>query len=255
MGTVLGYSNKIDSATLSGGSWNAGYPLSNLKNRYLAQKARTTNALSTSSIIDIDLGSAQVIGVVAVVAHNLSAAATVRIQGDDTAGITSPLYDSGALPIYSGSDYALPFAPVSARYWRISLIDTGNAAGYIQLGRVFIGPKLAPAKGTDWGQSLAIDSSTEVQRSLGGPEYFDERANRRIWRGKWSWLTDAEGYSTVLGILRSHDISREVYVIGDDADTTYRGERNFLGRLRQLNAIEWPYLNYHAMAAEIGELI
>ena len=255
MALVLGYSNQIDTAGLSGGSWHASYPLTNLQNRYLSQKARTVNALAASSVINLDLGSAQSVGVVALVAHNLTGSATVRIQGSSAADQSVALYDSTALPAYTGTDYAMSFPAVSARYWRISISDTGNPAGYVQLGRVFIGWRFSPANNIDWNPKLAVESKTAVMESLGGPEYFDERPTRRLFTGQWSWLSDPEAYNFLLAIQRSHDVSREVYLIADDADTSYRGTTNFLARFRQLSPIEWPYLNSHSCGVELGELL
>lgn len=255
MTCVLGYSNQIDTATLSGGSWNASYPLTNLQNRYLSQKARTANALSASSVINLDLASAQSIGVVALISHNFSAAATVRIQGSSAADQSVALYDSTAETIYSGTDYAKSFTAVSARYWRISISDTGNSSGYVQLGRVFIGWRFSPTNNIDWNPTLAVESKTAILESLGGPEYFDERPNRRLFTGQWSWLSDPEAYNVLLAIQRSHDVSREIYLIQDDTDINYRGTTNFLARFRQLSPVEWPYLGQHTCGVELGELV
>lgn len=257
MTAVVGYSNQIDAASLSGGSWNASYPLINLQNRYLAQKARSSDATTGSTVIDIDLGSAQSIGLVALVAHNLSAAATVRIQGSSSASQTPSLYDSTAEILYTGgTDYAKTFTSVSARYWRISINDTGNAAGYVEFGRLFIGPRFRPATtNIDWGESLAIQSRSNVQEAISGHEFFEQRPSRRVWTAKWSWLTDSEAYSSLHTIMAATDIHREVYLIAEDTDTGYRAQRNFLGRFRQLNPIEYPYLSTHACGVEIAELL
>lgn len=255
MALVLGYSNRIDSATLSGGSWNASYPLTNLQNRYLSQKARTNNALGTSSVINIDLSAAQAIGVVALVAHNLTAAATVRIQGSSAADQSVALYDSSAVVIHSGNDYATSFSSISARYWRVSISDTGNQAGYIQFGRLFIGAAFKPANPIDWNPKIAVESKTGILESLSGPEYFDERPTRRLFTGQWSWLSDPEALNILVAIQRSHDVSREVYLIADDTDLYYRGTTSFLARFRQLSPIEWPYVGYRTCGIELGELL
>lgn len=255
MACVLGYSNQIDNATLSGGSWNASYPVSNLKNRYLWQKARTNNALAASTILNLDLGGLQRIGVVALCRHNLSDTATVRIQASSSPTMSPLLYDSGDELIYLGLDYAKAFARVEARYWRITILDTSNVNGYVELGRVFIGWRFSPVNNIDWNASFSIDSTTNVVSALAGPEYFDERPNRRVWQGKWSWLDDYDAYRVMLTIQRQQDISREVYLIEDDADTTYRDLRWFLGRFKQLSAIEWPYLNQHSVGVEISEVL
>lgn len=255
MATVLGYSNQTDLSTLSGGSWNASYPITNLQNRYSAQTARTTNALATSSIIAIDMGSAQAIGVVALISNNLTNSATVRVRGANNSSMTSPLYDSGTVSVYEHTDYATTFAPTYARYWQINITDTLNPDGYISIGRLFIGSRFAPSINVSYGAGIQVESRTEVAEALGGPEYFNELENRRVWQGSWEALTDAEAYRQMFVIQKESDVSGEVYLFEDDADTNYQDLRWFWGRMRSLNAIEWPYLDRHSVAVEIAELL
>lgn len=238
MSTTLGYSNLIDSATLYGGSVTN---VNNVKTRYLAQKATA----SANSYIDVDLGSAKSVGLIALCAGTITGTVTI-IAGTAAGGST--LYSSGTLTVYSGTDFAHTFANVTARYWRI-LIWAGGT-----IGRVFIGPRFKPAVPIDWNPTLAIESRTGISEALAGPEYFDVRPNRRLWQGKFSWMTEAEAM-TWIAVQRSIDVAGEVYLIYDDLDVTYRGTRNFLGRLRTLNAIEYPYVNQYGVGLEISELL
>lgn len=255
MAVVLGYANQTDLSTLAGGSWNASYPITNLRNRYLSQVARTSNALATSSIITVDLGTASSIGVVALISHNLTPSATVRIRGANNSGMTSPVYDSGNVGIYEHTDYAASFSSAYARYWKIDIVDTANPAGYIQIGRLFIGQRFKPTFNCDWGVSLGVESTTEVLASLNGPEYFNDRPNRRTWRGSWANLTDSEAYRTFMTLQRNQDVSGEVYFFEDDEDTTNQDIRWFYARFRTLSTVEWPYVNRHSVGIEIGELL
>lgn len=239
MTCILGYTNQIDNATLGGTFTN----VTNLQTRYLSQKATAV----TSGVIDIDLKSAKTIGVVALVAH-LTSAKTVHIQAGTTAGDSSA-YDSGVLTAYVGADFAHTFTPVSARYWRITV--TGPS---ISIGRVFIGPSFRPDANFDWGVSLQIESRTNVVESLSGVEYFDKKPNRRVARGHFTWLSHAEAHLW-LNIQRTLDVSNEVYWIEEETDTTYRAMRWFLGRLRTLDAVEYPYFQNHGVGFEISELI
>lgn len=237
MATVIGYGNLINTATLAGTWTNT----ANLKTRYLAQKATA----GAGAYLDINLGSAQSIGLVALLAETL-AGGTVTITAGAAQGATT--YNSGALSVYSGADFAHTFAAVSHQWWRITV----SAAGTI--GRVFIGPRYRPAYNIDWSRSIQIESRTQVSESLDGQEFFESRPSRRVWRAKFSWLNDAEAFQWY-AIQQAQDVSGEVYLIDDDADTTYRGQRNFLGRLRTLDAIEYPYLSTHAVGLEIAELL
>ena len=80
----LAWQNRIDSATLSGGNWNAGLPLNNLKSPVIQKVARSANALTGSTQFLVDLGSAKPIGVMALLAHSISQAGRVRLTGSDS---------------------------------------------------------------------------------------------------------------------------------------------------------------------------
>ena len=84
-------------APVSGGSWNASYPLTNIKTRYLYQRARSTDDLATSSTMVIDTGENQTIGVVGLVRHNISTNGTVRIRGYEDSGLPTLAYDTSLL--------------------------------------------------------------------------------------------------------------------------------------------------------------
>ena len=252
---TLGYDNQIDTSTLSGGSWDTSYPLSNVQTRQLALQARTDDALAASSIIILDCGSAQKIGTCGIVNHNLQSTATVRIQGSTVSNFSTTVYDSGAVTIYNHTDYFVSFAETEARYWKISISDTTNPDGYIAIGRVFVGWIFQPTINIAYTPSMGLESTTIVQETLGGQEFFDLRPNRRVFNASWDALTDYEAYALWYQIQRGEDISGEVVLIQDDGDTTYRAQRNYLGRIRTLDAFENPYVDRHSAAFEISELL
>lgn len=255
MACVLGYANQIDDGTLSGGSWNASYPITNIKTPYLYQRARTTNTLVASSTIIIDCTTAQTIGVVAIIRHNMTTNGTVRIYGSDYSNFSTLNFDSGAIDIYDHVDWATSFTPTPSRYWKIAINDTGNEAGYIELGRIFLGWQFKPAINIDFGASIGVESNTNSLRALGGPDYFDSRPTRRTWRGEWSWLTVPEALDVLMSIMQSSDIEKEVFLMEDDADTDYRINRWFLCRFKILSQIQWPYLNNRSCGIELVEAI
>lgn len=81
---TLAWNNRTDSGTLSGGSWLTTLPLTNLQNRQVQKVARSTNAATSSTQFQIDLGQARTIGVVALVVHNISVSGYARITGSDS---------------------------------------------------------------------------------------------------------------------------------------------------------------------------
>ncbi len=254
---LIGYANSIDSAILSGGVWHASYPLANIKNRLLSKVARTSNALAASTQLTLDLQVAQYIHCFAAISTNLSIGATYRLVGSNSAGFSTLLYDSGTLSaVYQTPDlmHALPDY-VLARYWRLYITDTANAAGYVQMGRVFIGAGLRPEVNYARGAEFGLMTDSEVVQSIGGIEYFDEKPMRRRFAFTLPHLDDQEALVQAYQIQAYSNITREVLLIRDNNDTFYRQRRSFLGRLAQLSPIQNPYYGVHQTAFEILEII
>lgn len=233
MGILLGYSNLIDDSTVSG-DFDPLYPADNIQTRELHRMARSTG---TSASVTVTLPSSQMIGVIGVVG-NLSPTATISV--------TAGSYSSGDVNVIAVSP------GVEASSVSIEVDDPDNSDGFVGIGRIFVGPAFNPAVCMDWGVQWGLDSLTEVAVSMGGAEYFNERKTRRTWQGKWSWLTAAEAYDVLYAIMRSHGISKEVFLL-DTTEPTY--EKAFLARFKQLSTIEWPYVDQHSCGIELSELL
>ncbi|UZR27486.1 hypothetical protein [Methylococcus mesophilus] len=247
---MIGYANLIDIATLSGPGWQTSYPLSNLQNRYAGSKARATGL---TGVIDINLGVPDAaIRTFGIKNHN---AATIRLQGSSASDFSTVAYDTTVLPTYADTSYlrALPVAVV-APYWRLTL--TGTSANP-ELSRIFLGAGMQPApeNNIEWGASLRIESKTEVAESLSGYEDFNVKPNRRVFRGRFDFLPDADAWGVLLPMMRSQGIHREYLLIADPDDTTYQAQRNMFCRMRELSEIEDPYLNAHTVGVEFSELL
>jgi hypothetical protein len=262
---LIGYANYVDTATLAGGSWLSGFPLANLKDRRLALVARSTNALTTSTIITLDLGSAKRVRVVGLINHNLTVGATVTVEGSTSSSYSPIGITSGAAlawptgTVTEATDYPRPTVGVALdgtyRYWRISISNTSNPAGYVQLGRVFIADGWRPTINMQSGASLTMETDTTVERSLGGAEFFGERPLRRVMRFGLPPLPVAEAFGTGFEVMRRSATHEEVFLIPDEADTANRARRDFMGRLRQLSALEQPYGDTAGAAFEVSELL
>ena len=282
---LLAWNNKTDAGTVAAGSWLASLPLTNLQNRQVQKVARSTDATATSTKFTIDLGSAQTIGVLALVVHNLSVTATVRITASDTAAFTNLYYDSGAVAAWpSGiipqsllqweddnfwlgtlsanarAGYQSPFinivaTSVTMRYWKVEIVDTTNTDGYIQIGRLFMAPTWTPSVNYSYGAALGYQDPTPVDTSLSGAEFFDARSKYRVFQFGLQYILGTEAYSYALELQRLAGVSGEVLVIPDQADATYSTARSFVGRMRQLGSITQPQQSAYSVNFEIKELL
>jgi hypothetical protein len=255
---MLGYKNLIDDALVTGGSWLAALPVTNVQNRVLSKVARSTNDDAASTLINIDLGSAQAVQAFGAINTNISASgATYRLRGSNDNTFATSLYDTGTVSANAQTpDLILGLASaITARYARLEIIDTSNADGYIEIGRLFIGPALAPADNYSKGAEAGYQDRSGVQQSLGGIDYFDEKPVRRTFSFALDWLTVAEAYNQALELQRLCGITKEVLLIVDPADTTYNQKRHYLGRLQQLSPLKNPYLTNYQAGFEVLEII
>lgn len=283
---LLGFPNRIDGSTLSNGSYTAGLPLTNAQTRVLGQVARSTDATTASTKVDIDIGSTKNIKAIAVLNHNFSLAATYRWRGSSVSNFASTLYDSGSTftdvwPVvypYASLDWEddnwwsgryseeqiagyttaliiiLP-SNVAARYWRLEIDDTANSDGYVEFGRIFIGPAWQATFNHQEGRNIGWKTKTGVQEALSGAEYFDVHTPYRTALLALDWLTEDEAFANAFEIQRRAGIDKEVLWVHSIDDTVHALRRRFLGRIEELSPIEYPYLDVNKTAFRIKELL
>ena len=277
---IIGYQNRIDEAVLSGGSWQA--PLVNIQNRELQVKARSTNLLPASTLIDIDLGAYRVTSMLGVAAHNLSSDATYRVTAGTAAGL-SDVYDSGlieAWPAVYATDeleweddnfwdgriseedrigynacLTLQMPTVGAQFLRLEIFDSTNPSGYVELGRIFIGRKFEPSRGFEVGALIGYVDESEIENSLQGVEYFREIQMHRVANLTAPVMNKNEAFSAVFEMQRKSGITKEVMIIGDPDDAAEQLRQSFIGRLQQVSPIVHTAYDLHSVGFEIKELI
>lgn len=281
---MIAFPNRIDQATLSGGSWLSALPLTNLQDIRYARKARTANLLAASGVINIDLGQQRDIRLVALIAHNLTELATIRIRGsaaDPTFAVTS--FDSGSISAYPAVDSLslawedpsfwfgvidaerrayypshaifLMDAPAFARYIRIEMLDTSNPDGFIDLGRVFVGPAWFPEVGISPGFQIGHEDATTVEESVGRTEYFDQRPLVRVMRFSLDWLQTNEVFGSVFDFERQLGISGEAFVVPFPDQPERITQTAFPCRMRQLSPAELPSFGVWQKNFELKERV
>lgn len=240
------------SPAFSGGSWEATLPLDNLQDRRLSKVARSTNDDAASTKCNVDLGVARSVGILALVGHNLSAAATIRWYGGTSSG-ASDTYDTGALALTFSAVSAenreginfpvihVPAAVQSARYWSFDIVDTANVDGYVELGRLVVGGKYQPTINASLGLQLGMEDDTIRTVTDGSSAVYDARPVRRTARFVLDHAPVSEGQGTQWTMQRLLGKSGQTLFITDTAATTYMHEQSFLCVLRQLDGLAFPW--------------
>lgn len=176
------YDNRIMTSTLVSSSQAIDYPLENLKDTRLAKAYRTTgNSNEWVKVLNSVTASR-----CAIMGHNLTSAAVIRLQGNATDVWTSPAFNE----IVSWKEGVIihKFTETTYAYWRLLITDPART--YISLGGLFLGkflqePSIKP--------DAQVDDETDSESSLsaGGQLYGNEGFKARIFRINYNNISDA----------------------------------------------------------------
>lgn len=274
--------NRADGATLSGGSYEATLPRTNLQQTDLALPARTTSAAESSTRIDLDFGNAStVVRLWGLMRHTCTTDATYRLTGGTTGG-ASDVYDSGTLPVwpriygpldldfeepdwYTGQISAADAAVypikllhdigsnVLCRYWRLQVSDTGNPAGYVEMTRLWAGPVWSPAVNYQPGGRLMWEPRDRAVVSRSGARYAERADPARVFNVQFDSVTDGEAFGRVLDMARRLGSEGEVVVIPDPANLTQRHRRDILARIRRADGAAQARYGLQTASFELEE--
>lgn len=182
------YDNKADSATITASTTTGSLTASNMLTDYKSQTHRSTG---TSVSYTLTWSQAQAISGIGLPATNLSPTSTIRVRLYQTTSSPTALADSGTISangsqqtkIYNWSN---PLNSNSFKYggatktavWFtqsynvqkvvIDLVDTSNAAGYIDCSRVVCGQYWSSTYNVSNGISHTINDSSQTVRNDSG---------------------------------------------------------------------------------------
>jgi len=282
---TLIWDNKSDIATLSGGSWSQTLPLDNIKNRQIQKTARSTSLAQLDTQFDIDFGSNKALFQSIIICnHNLTLSAKYRIIISDDASFTTSVYDSGFVNVFDSvfsnenlnwEDNNFWFGQILQddlngyklniihllnssyfnQYIRVEFDDTFNSNGYVDIGRLIVAPVQALDINMEYGSNIGWIDRSLVSEAIGGAEYFDNRAKKRIISFTVGSMQKVEAMERMFELQRRKGISGEVFVIPNSDDVTNIFRESFLGRILALTPITHQLINRFKTAFKIQELL
>lgn len=262
---LLGYDNLIDAATIGGlGSWETSAPDTNVGTWALADTARTTDVLATSTKLLVDHGSAKAKRVFALMGDNASSAATIRIKCGTTPGGAEVL-DTGAISRWHFSPLAghvgalyeaiIPLdAEVSSRYDTIEIVDTTNPAGYLDVGRLFIGRALAFTWNPRWGLREGHADLSKVGLAYGGADWPQVNRRPRTVSFEAGDMTLSEG-DLALEIEQLSGLTGEVLFAPYVGVPARMQRAGMVGQMRALDGVGFPVYNTRSKAFSIRQRV
>lgn len=209
------YDNAANRATLAVSSVaSAALGAPNLTTDIKSQVWRT-NA-TTTGVITATWAAAELIGGVMLPFTNLTASATIQVQAYTNAADATPVYDSSAVaacaavPLglmawgsdilgvnaysYGGLSYARHWFPahIAVKKVVITVIDTVNPSGYIEIGRLVTGRFWEGERQADYGAALTPVDTTKNFRNDAGDLMSDIGPRHRKLTFSMSNLSQTE---------------------------------------------------------------
>jgi hypothetical protein len=272
--TVFGFPVYSDvgvlySPAFSAGSWLAALPLANVQDARLAYKARSSDALATSTTFDIDLGATRDVGVLAILIPNLtkSAVPTIQWKVSTVSNFATTVYDSTAYAPWPTSQTAedvdglnvwlikVPSSVKTGRYVRCAIIDTANVDGYLDVARVIVAGAYRPTYGISYGAKLALEVATIPTDTDGGATIYNERPIRRGYDFALNNVAESEAMANIFKMQRLLGTSRQLFFVLDETATTYLHEQSYLCTIRELGALEFAYATRYGIPFRLREVL
>jgi hypothetical protein len=145
--------------------------------------------------------------------------------------------------------------PQTAQWWRFDVVDTANPAGFIELGRVFLGERWRPQYGALSGATLGYLDRATITEADSGAEYTVTRPLPRVSAVELVFRSEADAMTRGLEIQRQLGTTGELLFSWDDSDSQFQPARTFLARLRTLQPITCLYRGHWRAEFEVKELL
>lgn len=227
------YGNLVDAATLSASSQLI--PVYNLKNMQPGKVWRASGCVEET--VTVDLGSKQFVDAFAVVNQNMSGRGTIRVQFATDAGFTDVLFDETKRAImpdgglgYDAFGWSLGGYPrmddpqrnmairtflapakMKGRYARFTFKNPTLSAGYIQVGRLFVGRQYIDEYGFEYGWTYTWEDPSQVtptERSV----FTVARPRYRTMAGKFPAMSPEAAFGAMDRMKKQLGKSRDLIV-------------------------------------------
>jgi hypothetical protein len=267
--------NAADRATLTAdvtaGSYSVGY----LQTDYKTEIYRSTG---TSATITALWTTGELVRCVALPFTNFTENATLRVRGYTNAGDASPAFDTTAVDCcpyssaaafgwdivtpgvanfaYGGAVYAaLWFEGGTVKKLVIDIADAGNAAGYVEAGRLMAGDYYELSQNPNYGAQLGFADLSEHKRSDAGDLVTDNRTRSKTLSFSLEGMPEADR-AAIMRLLRAGGLANPLYVsvFPDGSDYDLTQDYQIYGKLSQGSNVALQHFANYATSLTIDEI-
>ncbi len=152
--------------------------------------------------------------------------------------------------------YLTEAVPTSITCIIIQINDTDNTDQYIEISHLIVGSSWTPTYNTGYGISLQPNDSSTNSRSESGDLFTKYGVTYNSLKFDLTWLTDNDR-QIMEKICKNVGIRKPIFIsLFPNNTLDYEKERSYqiYGKLKNLNAITHPTLNFYSSSVEIEEL-
>jgi hypothetical protein len=204
-------------------------------------------ACGSAVTIDMDLGAAYEYDFVALLNHNLQNGGTYQVKGADNSGISTNVV-TDTLPFNGNNLRVFLGAARTKRYVRITLTDTTNPSGYVQIGTVIVGKyyDLGVVIGSE-GYEDGYGESSEMAEAASGNEYLVQERARRGETAFTVRLTDATKAYAMAAQLECGVVKAVDFIF----DYTTPNSSSWWARMTAINRAAYQFVDNWTLGFEI----
>ena len=265
MRPIIASPNWSDVATLTANSEHSEAIATQLQE--IQPKHFWQSTTDTGVFLSLNRGSSEDWNLVALLFHNLSTSATIRIRADDVLGnlTTSPDHDSTALSAWQSQDLSTwsrrhfvywPGTQETHQYMRIDLEDASNPDGVLRAGRLYVSQAWQSSIHMQLGLQYGYDDLASIQQSaIDGTTFIREIARPLHAQFTLGYLTEAEYMDNLFELTRLRGMSQDILLVMDTPPISYLQSKILYGRFAGSLPFVRPQISRFEQRIEAVELL
>lgn len=198
------HNDLITGKTITASSEASGYPATAVEDIRASRRWRSTG--DTSEWVKIDMGSAVNVKGAAIIGHNLTSGATIKVQANSSDSWTSPPVDV-TITYKAGVMWYFWSSNQNYRWWRFTFADASNPDTYIAIGRLMLSVVYELPEFPDRDLAEEIVDPSALAFSVSQQLYADIRTKYRIYSIGLGTLKESTRQSilSLYELTRAHD--------------------------------------------------
>lgn len=215
----IAYDNLFDSAMVTASSQQLLAPATNLQVAHIAKRWRSEEANTASVVADfLSSVSIDTLGVFGLTVSSIGTT-RLRLSTADSSGLAGDAYDSAAVAVDTNYNQAIALlsAPVTARYLRLDVADSG--ADFVEAGRILATLRTQFSRNFGWSwQRQRVDRSIQT-KTRGGQTLIWRDGSYRTLDVTFNFVDPADTYGIVETIDRLNGIKDDILFVIDPTST------------------------------------